>query len=582
MLRTLHVRDYALIDALDVAFDSGLNVITGETGAGKSILLGALSMILGERASTEVVRSGAKKAVIEGTFDEAGTPALRALLEGQGYEAGSQILLRREITSSQSRAFVNDSPCPVSFLKEVASNLIDLHGQHEHQSLLRVDTHLGLLDAFGGLGSLVATYQTAHAEVGALVKERKTLVARERELRQQKELYAFQIEEIDRIAPKASEEDALEGERRVLENAERLHEATQTLYETLYEGEDTVHDRLVVVRNELQDLARIDTAFDASFAEMKAAVVSAAEVAKFLQDYNARVEFNPKRLDDIRLRVGELDLLKRKYGPALADVLAHRAEIGAAFELAANFEGAIARLTESAVAAQRTLSLAAQRLSAKRREVARKIERLIEGELKTLGMPHARFVVDFKAKADAHGWIRLPHGAGSPEKGTAEGEANAEARFAAFETGMDVVEFFLTTNLGEEPRPLARVASGGEVSRVMLAIKTVLAKHERMPILVFDEIDTGISGGIARKVGEAMHSLAQYHQIVAITHLPQIAGLGDTHFFVEKTEAKGRTRSTLRRLSEEERVEAVARLLSGETLTDAALESARELMAKRA
>ena len=575
MLRTLHVRDYALIDALDVAFDSGLNVITGETGAGKSILLGALSMILGERASTEVVRSGAKKAVIEGTFDEAGTPALRALLEGHGYEAGSQILLRREITASQSRAFVNDSPCPVAFLKEVASNLIDLHGQHEHQSLLRVDTHLGLLDAFGGLGSLVATYQKAYAEVEALVKERRALVARERELRQQKELYAFQIEEIDRIAPKADEEEALEAERRVLENAERLHEATQTLYETLYEGEDTVHDRLVVVRNELQDLARIDTAFDASFAEMKAAVVSAAEVAKFLQDYNARVEFNPQRLDDIRLRVGELDLLKRKYGPALADVLAHRAEIGAAFELAANFEGAIARLTERAVAAQRTLSLAAQRLSAKRRDVARKIERLIEAELKTLGMPHARFVVDFGTKPDAHGWIRLPDGTPA-----GEGEAHTEARFAAFDTGMDVVEFFLTTNLGEEPRPLARVASGGEVSRVMLAIKTVLAKHERMPILVFDEIDTGISGGIARKVGEAMHSLAQYHQIVAITHLPQIAGLGDTHFFVEKTEAKGRTRSTLRKLSEEERVEAVARLLSGETLTDAALESARELMAK--
>lgn len=567
MLRTLYVRDYALIDALDVSFDSGLNVITGETGAGKSILLGALSMILGERASTEVVRTGAKKAVIEGTFDEAGTPTLRALLEGAGYEAGTEIVLRREITASQSRAFVNDSPCPVGFLKEVASHLIDLHGQHEHQSLLRVDTHLGLLDAFGGLGGLLAAYQKAHGEVEALVKERKALVARERDLRQQKELYAFQIEEIDRIAPQAGEEEALEAERRVLENAERLYEATQTLYETLYEGEDTVHDRLVVVRNELQDLARIDDAFGDPFAELKAAVVSIAEVAKFLQDYNARVEFNPQRLDDIRVRAGELDLLKRKYGASLDAVLAHRAEIGAAFDLAADFEGAIARLTEQAVAAQRTLTVAAQRLSVKRRDVAAKIERLIAAELHALGMPHARFVVDFGHKADAHGWIRLQDG-------------NVETRYAAFETGMDVVEFFLTTNLGEDPRPLAKVASGGEVSRVMLAIKTVLAKHERMPILVFDEIDTGISGGVARKVGEAMHSLAQYHQIVAITHLPQIAGLGDTHFFVEKVEQKGRTRSTLRKLSEEERVEAVARLLAGETLTEAALESARELMAK--
>lgn len=567
MLRTLHVRDYALIDALDVSFDSGLNVITGETGAGKSILLGALSMILGERASTEVVRTGAKKAVIEGTFDEAGTPTLRALLEANGYEAGTEILLRREITASQSRAFVNDSPCPVGFLKEVASHLIDLHGQHEHQSLLRVDTHLGLLDAFGGLGALLAAYQNAYAEVEGLVRERKALVARERELRQQKELYAFQIEEIDRIAPQPGEEVALEAERRVLENAERLHDATQTLYEALYEGEDTAHDRLVVVRNELQDLARIDSAFADPFAEMRAAVVSIAEIATFLQDYNARVEFNPQRLDDIRVRAAELDLLKRKYGATLDDVLAHRREIGAAFDLATDFEGAIARLTEKAVAAQRTLTAAAQRLSTKRRDVAAKIERLIAAELQALGMPHARFVVDFDQKADAHGWIRLQDG-------------NGEARFAAFETGMDVVEFFLTTNLGEEPRPLARVASGGEVSRVMLAIKTVLAKHERMPILVFDEIDTGISGGVARKVGEAMHSLAQYHQIVAITHLPQIAALGDTHFFVAKVEDDGRTRSTLRRLSEDERVEAVASLLAGEMLTDAARESARELMAK--
>ena len=567
MLRTLHIRDYALIDALDVAFDSGLNVITGETGAGKSILLGALSMILGERASTEVVRTGAKKAVIEGTFDEAGTPTLRALLEAHGYEAGTEILLRREISASQSRAFVNDSPCPVGFLKEVASHLIDLHGQHEHQSLLRVDTHLGLLDAFGGLGALLAAYQKAYAEVETLVRERKTLVARERELRQQKELYAFQIEEIDRIAPKPGEEIALEAERRVLENAERLHDATQTLYEALYEGEDTVHDRLVVVRNELQDLARIDTAFDDPFAEMKAAVVSIAEIATFLQDYNARVEFDPQRLDDIRVRAAELDLLKRKYGATLDDVLAHRRDIGAAFDLATDFEGAIARLTERAVAAQRTLTTAAQRLSTKRREVAAKIERLIEAELQALGMPHARFVVDFDHKPDPHGWIRLQDG-------------NAETRYAAFETGMDVVEFFLSTNLGEDAKPLARVASGGEVSRVMLAIKTVLAKHERMPILVFDEIDTGISGGVARKVGEAMHSLAQYHQIVAITHLPQIAALGDTHFFVEKVEAAGRTHSTLRRLSEDERVEAVASLLSGEMLTDAARESARELMTK--
>ena len=597
MLRTLYVRDYALIEEMEVAFDSGLNIITGETGAGKSILLGALSMILGERASMEAVRTGAKKAVVEGTFDESDTPALRALLEANGIEAGPALILRREISATSSRAFVNDSPATLPLIREVASNLIDLHGQHEHQSLLRTETHLGLVDSFGGLGGLVGAYRQEYERVAALVRERKALVARERELRQQKELYGFQIEEIDRVAPLPGEEDDLEAERRVLENAERLFEATNTLYEILYEGESTVHDQLVVVRNELQDLARIDKDFDEQLGEVRSTLISVAEVAKWLQDYNARVEFNPARLEEIRLRVGELELLKRKYGLTVDAVLDYRREIGETFELAANFEGAIAKLTEKTVAAQRALSSAALRLSAKRHEVAKRIEAGIVAELKALGIQHARFEVRFDRTADAHGWIRIDAAdASAPEpdapkpSGKANGKAakaaasedagRREERFAAHPTGADTAEFYLTTNPGEVPRPLAKVASGGEVSRVMLALKTILAKSERMPILVFDEIDTGISGGVARKVGESMHSLAQYHQIVAITHLPQIAALGDVHFIVEKTVESGRTRTAMRRLTDDERADAVARLLAGEAVTDAALESARELMRK--
>ncbi|MDX1547124.1 MAG: DNA repair protein RecN [Rhodothermales bacterium] len=567
MLRTLYIRDYALIEELEIEFENGLNILTGETGAGKSIIVGALKMILGERASTEVVRTGARKAVIEGVFDEAETPRLNALLAENQIDPMPQLILRREITQSQSRGFVNDTPATLALMREVAAQLIDLHGQHEHQSLLRTETHLELLDAFGGLGGLRGTYEEHYARVAALRRRRAELVARERELRQQKELYAFQLREIDEIDPQADEEEALEDERRVLENAERLYEATASLYELLFENDTAVNDLLVLARNELHDLARIDRAFEPTLEEIKSAQIVVAETAAFLQDYNARIEFSPERLDEIRDRLGELDRLKRKYGGTLEAVLEHRREIGEQYDLAADFEGAIQRLTGEIEAAERDLSEAAERLSAKRHEVAARIEQGIVAELTRLGMPHSRFEVRFRQQDDADGWIHLPVAGRAPH------------RVRAYANGMDEAEFYITTNPGEPLRPLARVASGGEVSRIMLALKTILAKSDRLPILVFDEIDIGISGAVGQKVGESMHDLANYHQIIAITHLPQIAALGDVHFAVEKRIEKNRARTQIRRLDGAERAQQVAALLAGTEVTEAALESARELMA---
>jgi DNA repair protein RecN (Recombination protein N) len=567
VLRTLTIRDYALIDELEVEFDSGLNIITGETGAGKSILLGALKLLLGERASTEAVRTGARKAVVEGTFDNADEGRLPALLAAHDIEPSENgvLVIRREVSKNHSRAFVNDTPATLDVLREVASNTIDLHGQHEHQSLLRTETHGDLLDGFGGLGGLVETYRRAHQAVAALHAERRELVRREAELQQQKELYAFQIGEIDRVAPQPDEEDALEAERRILENAERLYEATAELTAHLAESDDALYDRMVVVRNQIQDLARIDATFEDTLADVRSAEIILKEATQFLQDYNARIEFNPERLDEIRERLGDLHYLARKYGGTVEAVLAHRADIGRTYDLARDFEGAIARLSRSIDEAEITLSTAAYRLSQKRHEVAERIEEMVSIELATLGMPHGRFVVHFATLPDPAGWIRFPDGV-------------REQRVTAFASGADVIEFLLSANLGEEPRPLAKVASGGEVSRIMLALKAILAKSERLPILVFDEIDTGISGAIARRAGESMRRLARYHQIIAITHLPQIASLGDLHFSVEKEVVGGRTRTRIRRLSEDERAEAVAELLAGDGVSDAALASARELI----
>ena len=566
MLRSLSIRDYALIETLEVDFDSGLNIITGETGAGKSILLGALKLLLGERASTEAIRGGAKKAVIEGVFDNANEGRLPALLRGHestSRQQGSNP--RREVAAGHSRAFINDTPATLDVLREVASNTIDLHGQHEHQSLLRTETHGELLDNFGGLGALVDTYAGHYRTVAALTRERDDLVQRESELRQQKELIGFQIEEIDRAYLRVGEKEELEAERRVLENAERLYEATAALYEQLSESEDALYDRLVIVRNQLQDLARIDASFEDTLGEVRSAEIILKEATQFLQDYNARIEFNPERLDEIRERLGELEFLARKYGGTIDAVIAFREEIGHTYELAANFEAAIAKLAGKIEASQAKLSQAAYRLSQKRHEVAERIEAMIGVELATLGMPHAQFVVQFGLQDDREGWVAFPEG-------------TKPRRVVAFPAGVDLIEFLLSANLGEDPRPLTKVASGGEVSRIMLALKTILAKSERLPILVFDEIDTGVSGAIARRAGESMHRLAQYHQIIAITHLPQIASLGDTHFVVEKAVEGGRTKTHIRRLDEAERAEQIALLLSGDAVSEATLQSARELI----
>ncbi|NNE69891.1 MAG: DNA repair protein RecN, partial [Rhodothermales bacterium] len=491
---------------------------------------------------------------------------LKPILEEAGLEWQDHLILRREITASQSRAFVNDSPATVQVLKRVASHLVDLHGQHEHQSLLRTETHVEMLDGYGGLSELRNAYQAALAAVRTLVGERNELARRESELARQKELWEFQLEEIDNVSPEKGEEEGLESERRILENAERLHEATQGLFEILYEAEAAVYDRLTVARNELQALSRIDPTFEASLQEIASAQITVSEVSALIQDYNSRIEFNPDRLEAIRERLGELEHLKRRYGGTLDSVLAYRQDIAGQLELARDFSGALARLASEIDTAQRALGQAAERLSAKRHEVAARVEAAVVAELEGLGMPNSRFEVSITQEASETGWV----------------VTSDERRLEPHADGMDIVEFFISTNPGEPPRPLAKVASGGEISRIMLAMKSILAKSDRLPMLVFDEIDVGVSGGIAEAVGTRMRDLGRYHQIITITHLPQVAAQGNAHYRVEKQVEGGRTRTAMRLLSADERVSEVAALMSGAQVSDSALKSARELISTHA
>ncbi len=561
MLKSLYVRDYALIEELRVEFDAGLTIITGETGAGKSILIGALQAILGERTSPSAIRSGAAKAVIEGVFDQADDPSVASLLPEYAVDPAPVMILRREITASYSRGFINDSPATLQAMRAVASRLIDLHGQHEHQSLLNVSTHIGLLDDFGRLGEAREAYADHFRNFSALLAERDALAARQRDMEEKRALHAFQIDEIDHVSPGEGEEELLENERRVLEHAERLHEASARLSSILYEGGQSIHDQLIAVRNELRELAEIDPRFEETLGEIDSACIVTAETSSFLKQYGEQAAFDPERLEEIRIRLVDIRGLVRKYGGTLEAVLEHRRRIGEAQAEAEHFDTALDTLTDRMATVQKRLSEAAVHLNALRKEVAHAIREAVEEECSKLGMVDCRFEVRFSADEDPDGWIHT-----------------GKRRVAVHASGMDRVEFYISTNKGEALRPLARVASGGEISRIMLALKTVLARSEAFPVLVFDEIDTGISGAVASKVGQSLHALAANHQIIAITHLPQIAAQGDAHFVVEKYVEGGRTKTRIRQLVENQRAEHVAGLMAGADITDAARQSAQDLM----
>ncbi len=567
MLRSLSIQNYALIEALTIDFPTGLVILTGETGAGKSIIIGALGLLLGERADPAVVRGGTDRATVEGIFRVAGNRKLLQLLSTQGIDQSDELIVRREVTArGQSRCFLNDSPVTLAFMKQIGEHLVDLHGQHEHQSLLRTETHILLVDDFGDLDGMAGEFQAVFHRLKDLTAQREELRQRERQIREKRDFYQFQIQEIDTVGPRAGEEDNLEAELRILENAEKLFTSTAKLYEQLYEGEQSVHDLLVMARNHLQNLADIDRQFVGAASECSSAEAIVKELAKFIQGYNARVEFAPERLEELRERLGRLSHLKKKYGGSLDAVLAHREAVAREVALAENFDGVLAGLEREIEAARAECGLIAQRLSAKRHETAKKIDRAVVGELQKLGIPNARFTTRIDCPDVPGGPLTIQTG---------------RRHIALHARGYDRVEFFLSTNPGEDERPLAKVASGGEISRVMLALKTILAKSDRLPVLVFDEIDVGVSGRIGQAVGKSLKSLSDFHQVIAITHLPQIAGLADVHFVVEKKETKKRTMTSMRRLTLDGQVEEVARLMSGAEITAAGLAGARELMGLR-
>lgn len=565
MITSLYIRNYALIEEIEVEFSGGLNVLTGETGAGKSILVGALAVLLGERASVEMIRKGADKGIVEGHFTVGGNEPARQFLGLHEYGTDDRVVVRREITSrGTSRGFINDSPAPISLIRDLGDLLVDLHGQHDHQLLLRPSTHLHLLDDAGGLSKIVSSYQAEFSRVAELERRLEELQQREHQLREKSEFYQFQLREFDTVRPDADEESRLEQELRLLENSEQLVDLTTSIHSLLYANDNSVRDQLVRVRNLLDRLSSIEPQFLEQHSELAAAILAVEEIARSVQSYAAGMDVSFDRLGEIRERLVTLGGLRKKFGGTMEAALGYRDRIRREVDLARNFDAEIMSLVNELSMSRIRAGDVAMRLSRKRHEVSKRISRSVEHVLRTLGIEHATFTVELEMTA--------------VEEGVHSSVTSRGDHYAATNDGCDVCEFFISTNMGEEPKPLAKVASGGEISRVMLALKTILAKNDRLPLLVFDEIDAGISGRIAARVGSTMRELANYHQIIAITHLPQIAAMSLDHFVVSKSEVSGRTITSVRRLSSDEHMHEVARLVSGEDVTDASIRMAKELI----
>lgn len=562
MITSLYIKDFALIDELETTFEPGLNIITGETGAGKSIIIGALNILLGERAQLESIRQGASKAIAEVVLKTGEDHKLAALLNEYGVEPALETIIRREVRASGSRAFINDTPVQLSVLKQVGGLLVDLHGQHDHQLLLREEHHREVIDSRPGVKPALEAYAQSYEAVSELRRKKAALQKRERELREKQELYRFQLRELRAADLKPDETEQLERDIRLLDSSEELNETAAKILTAGREGEFNALDFLGVMEQALGQMAQLEPEFESYLQELETARISVEELLRFTEQYQTNIEFNPLQLETLRQRQAELRRLEKKYGKSPEQLMDYMQEVEQTLSLADNFEAELEKLDvqiQKAIGALRDKALA---LHQARVGEGERLARDIEKELMHLGFRHARFAVSVRWREQADGWIE------------AEGK-----RIACAPDGADDLSFYISTNKGEAPKPLSRTASGGEMSRIMLALKSILAREQRLPVMIFDEIDTGISGPIAQQVGRTMRGLADTVQILSITHLPQIACMAHTHYVVRKTETDERTVTRIDRLSEEEHIREVARLMSGTDLTEAVLSSARELVA---
>ena len=565
MLKELSIRNFAIIDDLQICFSAGLTILSGETGAGKSIILNAVNLLLGSRASAELVRTGAETAELEAFFQIAPNSAAAEVMSVQGYDPAEGLLIRRIIARSDSnRVYINGRLATIHLLNAVTENLASISGQHAHQNLLREEQHLLILDQYDRLLPLRQEVFDHHHRILPLLDELKKLrKVRDRQA-EQIELLQFQKNEIADTAIISGEDTELEQERVRLKNAETLYAIVDGSIEALYGDSGSVIERLSEVKKNLERVGRIDSKLNAGAESLAESVYRIEDLIAELRSYLKLVQIDEQRLEAVEERLDTLNKLKRKYGGSLEAVLSKLKAIEQELSNVEHIDDKIAEVENSLVNLQRKCKELARQLSDKRKKAAAKLAQKIVAELASLKMVQTVFHVAvsgiaWNEKMDPY--LRIDN-------------------YALTESGIDRAVFMIAPNVGEELKPLASIASGGELSRVVLALKAILAETDSVETVVFDEVDAGIGGGTAEVVGRKLSELAQHHQIICITHLPQIAKFGEHHFSISKQVADGRTKTAIEPLGEKDRYREIARMLGGEKITATTLEHARELLQK--
>lgn len=553
MLSELSIKNFAIIEALTVSFEKGLTVLTGETGAGKSIIIDAIHLLVGGRGSSEFVRHGEEKAEIEGLFqiDNGEHPVYTKALEfGIEIEDG-MIIFRRDISrTGKSVCRINGKLVTISTLREIGSTLIDIHGQHEHQELMDDTRHLILLDQFGSedISSSHAEYSHVFRMYEQTLQKLKSLSENDQQTAHRLDLIQFQLDEIQNANLKLHEDEELLEEKRKLGNFERVFEALQSSYSALH-GEQKGLDWISMVMGNLEDAAALDSSYKDIFESVSNSFYQLEDAVRSLRNELDQLEFDPQRLNEIEERLNEINQLKRKYGKTITEIVEYAAKIEEEIETLQNKETHILELEKELLSIKKDLILEAKQLTDVRQKWAEKLTKLIHKELKELYM--AKSVFEIRFESDSQHFTK---------------------------TGVDHVEFYISTNPGEPLKPLSKVASGGELSRIMLALKSIFSKHQGVTSIIFDEVDTGVSGRVAQAIAEKIYKVAVDSQVLCISHLPQVAAMADTHLFISKIIKGGRTKTSVTPLQIEEKIKEIGRMISGTEITDLTKKHAEELL----